>query len=113
MIGWGHVVYAPVTETVTSTDFVAGWPRGKGKSSKFLTGFFADEDDDRTLRIGIPLWFPILVVGGLTAYAYRKELFAARPAPQDAICSKCNYDRRGLDPAAACPECKSTPNHPD
>jgi hypothetical protein len=51
-------------------------------------------------RIDIPLWMPWLCIAGFTAWRFRAD----RVKPPH-LCRRCGYDRRGLDAAAACPEC--------
>lgn len=54
-------------------------------------------------QLVIPLW-PLAVVPGAAAFLlWRGELPARRRRLGQ--CVKCGYDRRGIDPAAACPEC--------
>lgn len=60
------------------------------------------EFDNRSIRI--PLWFPFLIVVGLTAAAWRKEIIHRRRA-LIGLCPKCHYTRRGLAATAPCPEC--------
>lgn len=55
----------------------------------------------------IPIWAPLLLVGGCTAGVWRKDRQIARRA--DVACVSCGYDIRGLAKGATCPEC-GTPN---
>ena len=50
--------------------------------------------------VGLPLWIP-------AAAALALASLRRRPAPGQ--CPHCRYDRRGLDPAAPCPECGKLP----
>ncbi|MCX5690324.1 MAG: hypothetical protein NTV94_11175 [Planctomycetota bacterium] len=52
----------------------------------------------------VPLWFPILLVAGLSALAWRMD-FAYRRRARIGCCTRCNYNRAGLPSAATCPEC--------
>lgn len=52
----------------------------------------------------IPLWPPLLLVALPAAYLWRRDWLASRRA-RIGLCVNCDYDRTGLDPAAACPEC--------
>ncbi|CAG0996178.1 hypothetical protein PHYC_02577 [Phycisphaerales bacterium] len=56
----------------------------------------------------LPLWLPAVAFAALTVIAWR----GGRP-PSEGFCAACAYDRRGLDPAAACPECGSSGGSPD
>jgi len=55
-------------------------------------------------RSCIPLWFPTLLVAIPTALAWRADRRAWR-WERIGLCPACGYDRRGLAPAAVCPEC--------
>jgi predicted RNA-binding Zn-ribbon protein involved in translation (DUF1610 family) len=52
----------------------------------------------------VPLWIPLLIVGGATATAWRADARARRLARANA-CPACGYDRRGLEVGRVCPEC--------
>ena len=53
----------------------------------------------RTTHIFVPLWIPLLCVGGATIWAFNHDW---RFAPEH--CQACDYDLRG-DFSAGCPEC--------
>lgn len=48
----------------------------------------------------LPLWMPIVALGGLGAWLYRRSRVRDAHA-----CGKCGYDLRGLADDAPCPEC--------
>ena len=50
--------------------------------------------------IVIPLWLPLLIVSGLTAFTWRN----ARRRPSAGHCSNCNYDLTA-NQSGKCPEC--------
>ncbi len=54
--------------------------------------------------VPLPLWIPLLIVGGATAAAWRADARARRLARVGA-CPACGYDRRGLEVGRVCPEC--------
>ena len=54
--------------------------------------------------IAVPLWFPLLVLVAAAERAWRADRRAQRLA-RTGSCLKCGYDRSGLAPDAACPEC--------
>lgn len=56
----------------------------------------------------LPLWLPAAACAAISFLFWR----GGRP-PSDGCCAACSYDRRGLDPAAACPECGSSSGNPD
>lgn len=69
----------------------------------FAWWFRADWQPDRR-SFAMPFWFPIVIVAGMSAAAWRKDLLTRRHA-RLGHCAKCHYDRKGLDAAAPCPEC--------
>jgi hypothetical protein len=87
---------------------ITGHPRQKGlqveNTPRQVNWWFGVrwEFDHRSIRI--PLWFPFLIVVGLTAAAWRKEIIIRRRA-LIGLCPKCHYTRRGLAATAPCPEC--------
>jgi 4-amino-4-deoxy-L-arabinose transferase-like glycosyltransferase len=56
--------------------------------------------------VNVPLWIPIAGCIGAAALARRKE---SAEFKQTDRCARCGYERTGLSPGAACPEC-GTPN---
>jgi hypothetical protein len=60
----------------------------------------------RALNARLPLW-PLLPLGIVTTIlaAGRRD----RPAGREDPCASCGYDRSGLSPDSACPECASKP----
>lgn len=52
----------------------------------------------------IPMWAPLIVVGGLTLLLWRHDTRARRRARLNQ-CVRCGYDRAGLVAGAPCPEC--------
>lgn len=57
--------------------------------------------------VGVPLWFPVGIVVGLSTVVWRRDWLSQRRAILG-HCAKCRYDRRGLAAAAPCPECGAT-----
>ncbi|CAG0994214.1 hypothetical protein PHYC_02465 [Phycisphaerales bacterium] len=62
-----------------------------------------DSRGSRTLMV--PLYMPTFVVGAATFAVWRRDRAAAWRLAHPRACVKCGYDRAGLDPAVACPEC--------
>jgi hypothetical protein len=58
----------------------------------------------RSRDLLIPLWWLIVPPLFMTAAAWRLDLLAGRRARLN-LCPTCHYDRTGLAPGAACPEC--------
>jgi hypothetical protein len=50
----------------------------------------------------VPLWMPILLVAGVTGWAWAR---AGRQAPPAGVCAGCGYSLRSLPAGAPCPEC--------
>lgn len=73
------------------------------KSTPFLWWFYAKWEPDHQ-SASVPLWFPFVIVVGLSAAVWRRDWLAKRRALLG-HCVKCHYDRRGLAVAAPCPEC--------
>ena len=55
-------------------------------------------------QVLLPLWIPVLVFGA-TSYALWRWGAGLR---NKGACTKCGYDRAGLDAGATCPECGAT-----
>lgn len=51
-----------------------------------------------------PLWWGVFAMVGVTAVLWWMDRGRNRHA-DPWLCPSCGYDRRGLDPAAVCPEC--------
>ena len=71
---------------------------------RFWFHFSAAGDPTYCVNLGGPCWVPIaacLIPTGFLSCAYRRAKWLAGP-PR---CTKCRYDRTGLGPGAACPEC--------
>lgn len=56
--------------------------------------------------IGIPIWMPAVVALLLSAGAGALDARDRRRI-RHVLCPACRYDRRGLPPAAPCPECNA------
>jgi hypothetical protein len=56
----------------------------------------------------VPLWIPLVMILAFTVAAWRLDAAARRRASAD-LCMKCGYDRSGLAPDGACPECGAGP----
>ncbi len=56
--------------------------------------------------VSVPLWMPLAAVALPTAWIGRRDWRARRLAVGH--CVSCGYDRAGLAPGAACPECGKT-----
>ena len=52
----------------------------------------------------IPLWVPLIATTSVAAFCWHRRLWVSSHLNR---CPKCKYDRAGLAPAAACPECNS------
>jgi hypothetical protein len=64
----------------------------------WLPSYSQFDTDFRILEI--PLWIPWVLVAAPTAWLWWLD----RRTPHS-LCPKCRYDRTGLAPDAACPEC--------
>jgi hypothetical protein len=62
----------------------------------------------RAWYVSMPLWIPGALALTATSLAWRKDILARRRARLN-LCPKCHYDRAGLAPGAACPECGHSP----
>ncbi len=100
------VTYEP--GSIAQTEQLTGVPVPKGLRSIPAPGarmwwFFLEWAPSRK-SLGLPLWFPIVIMLGLTALAWRIDL-AARRRARIGCCPKCSYNLAGLPSASPCPEC--------
>ena len=70
-------------------------------SERLLAHSWAFAVSTNQVRVRCPMWTPLLLVSSITALLWARDRRAHRPGS----CSHCGYDRRGLAPTAACPEC--------
>jgi hypothetical protein len=68
------------------------------KYPKYREWFFYFVGNPTGWVIGIPLWFCVIVLGGLSAISFRH-----RCIPSSGFCQKCGYDLRATP--ERCPEC--------
>jgi hypothetical protein len=59
-------------------------------------------------RVVVPLWIPFALAAVPTALLWRAQLRRRRRA-RVGLCPACGYDRAGIAPDAACPECGEVP----
>jgi hypothetical protein len=110
-VGSGRVSITYWPGRTAQTQAITGAPPPKGLQAmntprQFNWWFRIAWEPDRRF-FAIPLWFPFLIVVGLTTAAWRQEILARRRALLG-HCPECHYDRTGLAASAPCPECGTT-----
>jgi len=88
------------------------WPLGLGGGGRYkflrfpkkMHWWFEWEQDIGGRYLAVPLWAPLLIVGGATATAWRADA-RERRRQRVGSCPACGYDRRGLEVGRVCPEC--------
>lgn len=106
--GYGHADWPWWVELDQAPRVKLFWP---DKCEVSMLGFDLDwvrTSVASTYGVTLPHWFVSVV---LAAIALRLWIPHRRSARRRALglCSRCGYDRKGLAPAAACPECGETP----
>jgi hypothetical protein len=100
-----YLFYSASTETAKLDRGVhadAGWERKTGNARRWMWWVHTEQMDQYTRLVLVPLWIPFLAVAGITAWLWYRD----RRIP--GLCRRCRYDRAGLAPEAACPECGGT-----
>ena len=100
------------TGVSTRTRFESRWRKGFSPWGWTIT-WEADTHDlsgkpiffwEGSCMLIVPLWMPIVFLGGLSAAAWRLDVLARR-REHARRCVKCGYDRAGLAHDVVCPEC--------
>lgn len=90
-LGVTWIARVPPTLSRTTASFDFGWD-------------LADLFTPPITKVHVPLWWPLVLVVGVTASAWRPDVRTWRRR-RNGQCLGCGYDRGGAAAGAVCPEC--------
>ena len=109
-LAWGKfgIAYEPGIMAMTEQLTGVAMPRGLANIQRpwGMHWSFSGTWEPGRKAVVVPMWFPTIIVAGLSALAWQME-FAARRRARAGNCAKCNYSRVGLASTTPCPECGS------
>jgi|ERR1051325_3913827 hypothetical protein len=107
-LGMARLTYVRHVNTVMSMPLPSSWNFFVGKKARDVIWTPWQVNESNGCLFFFPLWIPLLPVALPAGTLWLLDIRRARRERAD-LCKGCGYDRRGIPPGAACPECGTTP----
>lgn len=103
VIARGGVLYHQIYDAYHGNWYFASFePDGPVRLRPYINS------DSESIGVFVPLWIPMIVAAGLTAWIASSRRWNALTA----ACKKCGYDCTGVPVGAVCPECGKARTQP-